>query len=115
VKAFEITFYGSSEEMMEAERRAQKEAARRTADWQKQIVKNDLFVSISPYGFPIFGEVLDDYRNESPEMQYYRFCDCYSIACPEGEKGDVHICTIDALITRNVFDAVRKKGWMPER
>jgi hypothetical protein len=110
----EIRFYKSFEEMMEAERSAQKAAAVRTADWQKRISNGHCFASISPYGFPIFGEVLDDYRSESPEIRYYRLCDCYSIACPEGEKGDVHISTIDALVTKNAFNAARKMGWLPE-
>jgi hypothetical protein len=109
-----IRFYKSFEEMIEAERSARKAAAVRTADWQRRIGKGHMFASISPYGFPIFGEVLDDYRNESPEMQYYRFCDCYSIACPEGERGDVHISTIDALVTKNAVNTFRKMGWLPE-
>ncbi len=96
---------------MEAEAKAQEETARRTKDWQKEIKKGDYFIRDSGYGFPIFGEVLDDCRSEDPAMQYYRLCDCYSVACPEGEKGDVHISTIGALISDDIFDFYRKKGW----
>ncbi len=106
----EFRSYDSFEEMMEAETKAQKEAAKRTKDWQKGIKKCDHFISDSGYGFPIFGEVLDDYRSEDPAMQYYRLCDCYSVACPEGEKGDVHISTISALISEDIFDFYRKKN-----
>ena len=111
VSTVKVTFYDSFDDMMEAERKAQEEAARRTQDWQKRIRKGDYFVSNSGYDFPIFGEVLDDYRDKDPAIQYYRFCDCYSIACPEGEKGDIHISTIQFLISQDVFEFYRKKGW----
>jgi len=56
----------------------------------------DCFMSDSGEGFLVFGEVLEGY----PEgrLQHYRFCRCYSVACPEGELGDVHVSTIRCIV-----------------
>jgi hypothetical protein len=34
--------------------------------------------------------------------------------CPEGELGDIHICTIHALISEKVFKLAEKQGWPSE-
>lgn len=47
-------------------------------------------------------------------MSNYRFCDCYSVACPYGEKGDVHVSTIGLKIDRAVFEKFKEKGWSLE-
>ena len=42
-------------------------------------------------------------------VQNYRFCYCFSVACPEGERGDVHTCVITEVISREAFEASKAK------
>ena len=107
-----VKFYDSWEEMIEDEDRARKEADRRTKDWQKKVKPGDYFVTDSGYGFPIFGKVLEKYKEK--ELDNYRFCDCYSSACPEGEKGGVHVSTILSVINEEIFEFYRKREWLPD-
>lgn len=102
-----MEFFESVEEMFEAERKAQEAANARTKDWQKQIKVGDCFRQSTPYGFDIYGEVLEGYTRE--DLQNYRFCYCFSVACPEGEKGDVHVSVISEVITREKFEEVKKE------
>ena len=104
-----IEFFDSFEDMMKAEERARNAADARTQDWQKEIKVGDYFVTDSGYGFPIFGVVLEGYKKH--HLKNYRFCECYSIGCPEGEKGDVHVSTMLAKITKEAFEVYHEKGW----
>jgi hypothetical protein len=122
----EITFYGSFEEMMEAEGRARESADARVRPEQAGIRPGQYFINFR-YGLdlPIFGEILDitklgvdqeeqEYINESyaqPHMKFYRPSKCYSVACPEGEIGDVHLSEIDAIIGPELFAFYRENGW----
>ncbi len=105
----DITFFDSLEDAFDAIERARKAADARTKDWQKQIKKGDYFICDSGYGFPIFGKVLREYKDE--RMSNYRFCECYSIACPYGERGDVHVSTILARLDRETFEKFKERGW----
>ena len=80
--------------------------------WQARAEPGDRFVSVSPEGLVIFGQVLEGYAEE--RLQHYRFCRCYSVVCPEGELGDVHVSTIGGFITAEQFDEAREKGWAPD-
>ncbi len=102
-----IEFFGSFEEMMEAERKAREAADRNVKPWQALIKKGDCFRQWTPYGFEIFGEVLEEYQEE--HLKNYRLCHCYSLACPEGERGDVHVSVVDALIDRGTFEQIKKR------
>jgi len=110
-----IQFFDSFEEMMAAEKEAREAADNRTHDWQKQLKPGDCFVSPTPYGFNIYGVVLQSYKQE--HLQNYRLCNCYSVACPNGERGDTHVSTIAALISRETFETIKKnlrEGLEPE-
>jgi len=77
-------------------------ADERVQEWQKAIKKGDYFWQETEYEFSIYGEVLEnDYEGE---LQHYRFCKCYSSACPEGEIGDVHLSVISGILTREEFE-----------
>jgi len=61
------------------------------------------------------GELRAEYEYEKaaraePHMKNYRFANCYSVMCPEGEPGDVHISVMQP-IAREVFDLAKKCGW----
>ena len=102
-----MEFFDSVEEMFEAERKAQEAANARVQDWQREIKAGDCFRQSTPYGFDIYGEVLEEYQAE--HLRNYRFCYCFSAACPEGERGDVHLSVIDELIDREAFEAMKRK------
>jgi hypothetical protein len=103
----QITMYDTWENMIEAMQRASREADARVKPWQREIKVGDCFVQQTEYGFPIFGEVLATYQER--HLKHYRFCFCFSEACPEGEKGDVHTSVITSLIDEAAFKAMHRK------
>jgi len=102
-----MEFFDSVEEMFEAEQKAREAADERVEDWQKEIKVGDCFRQSTEYGFDIYGEVLEEYSAE--HLKNYRFCYCFSEACPEGEKGDVHMSQITELISREEFERLKKE------
>ena len=97
-----ITFYDSTEEMLDDLTSAMEAADDNTKEWQKAIKKGDCFWHDTEYGFQIYGEVLKNAYREK-HLKNYRFCKCYSEACPEGETGDVHTSVVGGLLTRAEF------------
>lgn len=98
-----ITFYESTEEMLDALTDAMEAADSRVQEWQKAIKKGDCFWQGTDYGFNIYGKVLKNaYREE--HLRNYRFCKCFSEACPEGEMGDVHVSSISGILSREEFE-----------
>ena len=102
-----MEFFDSVEEILEAEKKAQAAANARVQEWQRQIKKGDYFRQSTPYGFDIFGEVLKEYNVE--HLVHYRLCYCFSVACPEGEKGDVHTSQVTEIISRKDYEAIKAK------
>ena len=102
-----VEFFDSIEEMLEAEKKAREAADARTQDWQKKIKPGDCFRQETPYGFDIYGEVLEEHDAE--HLKNYRFCYCFSAACPDGEKGDVHVSQVTEVISREDYEAVKAK------
>jgi len=103
VRKLRITFYGTVDEMFDALGQAMDEADSDVQEWQKAIMKCDCFKQWTEYGFYIYGKVL---RNapRAKRLQHYRFCFCFSEACPDGERGDVHISVVTKLIDQATFD-----------
>jgi hypothetical protein len=98
-----ITFYDSTEEMLDDLSKAMQAADEKVKSWQAQIKKDDCFWQETEYKFNIYGKVLKNAYREK-HLRNYRFCKCYSEACPEGELGDVHVCVIGGLLTREEFE-----------
>jgi len=98
-----ITFYDSTEEMLDALTEAMEAADSRVQEWQAKIKKGNCFWQETEYGFPIYGEVLEDAYKEK-HLKNYRFCKCYSSACPEGELGDIHISVVSGILSREEFE-----------
>jgi hypothetical protein len=90
------------EEMLDDLSRAMQAADDKVQEWQAKIKKRDCFWQETEYGFNIYGEVREDAYNEE-HLIYYRFCKCYSSACPEGEMGDIHLSVISGILTREEF------------
>lgn len=85
----------------------------RVQPWQAKIKPGDYFSRQSGYGFDIYGEVLPDPEPREEHLRHYRFCLCYSVACVDGEMGDVHVSAIDRLISQLDFEIAQKRRWEP--
>lgn len=104
-----VELFDSLDDMFEAEDKAREAADKKVTDSQKELKKGDYFIKDSGYGFPIFGQVLKEYKNK--RLAHYRLCECYSVAVPYGERGDVHVSTIGKKIDEKLFNKFREKGW----
>lgn len=62
-------------------------------------------------GFYVYGEILEPDEPYTGHMASYRFCRAYSVACPHGELGDIHISQIERRLDRREFEAMRARGW----
>ena len=72
-------------------------------EWQKAIKKGDCYMQETEYGFNIYGKVLkNSYRQKN--LRNYRFVKAYSVACPEGEIGDIHVSVISRIISKEEFE-----------
>jgi hypothetical protein len=108
--------YGSFEEIMEELGQAMKEADARVKPTQASIRPGQHFINFR-HGpeLPIFGKVLnvDDPIYNEPHMRYYRLTNAHSVACSEGEIGDIHVSDIDAIIDKELFKYYQDQNWSP--
>jgi len=116
----EIQSFDSYEEMFETIHQARKAADARVKPWQAAIKLGDHFVRVDALGgdlLTIYGEVIESPYPEDrevfaqPHMKHYRLTRCFSLACPEGEIGDVHVSTINKLMDKETFELARITGW----
>ena len=107
-----VEFFASMEEAMQRLEEARQAADARVRRWQAAAKPGDCFITIAEDALVVFGEVLETYGE--PRVQHYRFCRCHSVACPEGELGDVHVSTIACFISRAAFEEARRGGWSAE-
>lgn len=109
----EFQGFDSWEEVIAAIREASETADKRVQDWQAAIKPGDYFIKDTPYGFLIFGKVLDcdDEFYKTQEGKNYRFCECFSVACPFGEMGDVHVSAISCIIKKETFEHFKANNW----
>ena len=105
-----ITLLESIDKLSEVERKTRETTDARIQEWQKQIKVRDCFRQSTPYGFNIYGEVLEECR--ATHLENYRFCHCYSITYPIGKKLNVHISQMNELIDRKTFEVMKK--WLTE-
>ena len=105
-----VEFFDSLEEAQARLRQAMEAADARVKPWQAAVKVGDCFIADSgEEDLVVFGEVLEAYQEA--HLQHFRFCRCYSVACQEGEVGDVHVSTILCVISREVFELARLHGW----
>ena len=106
-----VESFDSLEAAQQRLREAMEAADARVRPWQAAVGVGDCFVTDcgGEEGFLIFGEVLKGYGEE--RLRHYRLCRCFSVACPEGEVGDMHVSTILCVIDRGVFELARLHGW----
>ena len=116
----EIQSFDSTKEMFETVRRAREAADAQVKPWQAAIKLGDHFVRVVMFGaerLTIYGEIIESPFLQDreiftqPHMKYYRFSRCFSVACPEGEIGDVHVSTVHQLIDKETFELARLSHW----
>jgi len=109
----EVEFFDSLEAAQARLRQAMDAADARVKPWQAAVKVGDCFIADGgEEDLVVFGEVLEGYQEV--HLRHYRFCRCFSVACPEGEVGDVHVSTILAVVSRAFFEAMRQAGWQME-
>jgi hypothetical protein len=108
----EVEFFDSHEAAARRLREAMEAADARVAPWQAALRPGECFLSIVEDGLVVFGEVLEGYSE--PHLRHYRFCRCFSVVCPEGELGDVHVSTVACRISRQFLEEMRRAGWAME-
>jgi len=119
----------SIDEFFMLENKAREEANKQVTVEQAEIKPGDFCIRHAQ-GFTIYCEILDpltsilqgrqleeldeeeraeceylqaSYQEEN--MRHYRFVRAYSIACPKGELGDIHISTVKNKISKEEFFA----------
>ena len=106
-----IEEFDDLEDLFEQMRRNQQAADSKVEDWQRQIKPRDYFRRYSPHGFYIYGEVLDEAESREPGLENYRLIRGYSLACHNGEMGDIHVSTVEKILTEEEFEEARRRGW----
>ncbi len=82
--------------------------------FQREIGAGQHYKQRSPYDFSIYGVVLPDEKPRTPELQNYRFVKAYSVACPTGELGDIHVSDIERILSKDEFLEAQNRGWADE-
>ena len=77
--------------------------------WQTQIKPGDYVVRRGP-GFWIYSEMLEDSERRPEGMARYRFTRSYSVACPDGELGDIHVSTTEPILSKEQFETAGDLG-----
>ena len=105
-----IYAFDDSEDLFTQMRRDQAEADSRVEAWQAAITTGDYVARPGP-DFMIYSEVLEDPEPRPYSLQHYRFTKSYSIGCPNGELGDIHVSTIERQLAEQEFHELREQGW----
>lgn len=100
-----VTGFNSFDEMTEYMAERQRKAKEAISPVQAAMQAGDHYLVDSGLGFFIFGEI-----RERPQANGFCFCMGYSVACPEGELGDVHLSSM-VPIEPDEFEAVEARGW----
>ncbi len=101
----------SVEGILNAIERRRKLADASVTPYQAASKPGDYYSYMTPYGFSIYGEILTEPEPRPPALQHYRFVRAYSVACPEGELGDMHVSTIDRILTSAEFLLAKSRMW----
>lgn len=125
-----ITLFNTLDEMERAIREGHEAAEAMVGPEAEQFVPGTFYARIAPeHGAIIYGEILDPVEEErkagsdeeeveyqrqlraEPHMKNYRFTRSYSILCPDGELGDVHVVRMNFFLTGEEFNRAREQRW----
>lgn len=103
----EFIKYDNLDDMLKALEGARLGADAVTEEWQEDFSVGDCFVQHTDMGFDVIAEIKE--TNPEGRLKNYYFCDAYSVACPNGELGDIHASVISARLPRSVFEAYKEE------
>jgi len=120
-----VEFFDSDEEMQAALAANREAASAQVRPWQRAVKPGDFYVHYNAeYELFVFGEILDpvalcepdevEYLTKTyaqPHMADFRFARAHSPMCEEGELGDIHVLTIGAVISKDLFEQYRALDW----
>lgn len=118
-----VVYFNSLEEYDTALKAAKKKLDDRVEDWQRCTKPGDCHYQVHDGDFVIYGEIpqptpltaeedeQDRKYYESREGRNKRLMRCYSVLCPEGEFGLVHVSHISGILTREEFELARRLNW----
>ena len=108
----QIISFDTFDELIESLDNDREIADSHVKEWQRKLKDGDCFFrrcdGITIYGYVYKLDILEDANLCKQEhMRNFRFCKCYSKACPDGELGSVHICTIEGIISKKLFETCK--------
>ncbi len=107
-----IHSFDNLDDMFEQMRKDQEAADSGVQRWQATIKPGD-YVARSGPGFLIYSEILADPEPREAGLENYRFTRSYSVFCPTGELGDIHVSTVERVLSEKQFQQVKERSWMP--
>ena len=106
-----VESFENLDEMFEAMRERMDEADTKVESWQALIRPGEYFRRLNKLGFTIYGEILQEEEPREEHLRHYRLCRASSVACPYGEMGDIHVSTIDSIISKEEYEEAKSRGW----
>lgn len=125
-----IKTYASDEELFEDIRKNREAADAAVGPEHKQYKIGTFYARFMPeLEIIVYGEILDPIQEEidagadeeevafsrehwaQPYMKNYRATKSYSVACSNGEHGDVHVASMNVPLTKEEFERARGLGW----
>lgn len=126
----DVQFFDSMEDMQDAIALGREQADARSTEQQKACKIGDHYYRYEPdWDLHVYAEILDPVESDrqaggdeeelerlkrlyaSPHMQGFRFARCFSVICPDGELGDIHVSTITEFISNDEFKYAKKCEW----
>ncbi len=105
-----IHSFDDLDDLFEQLRKDQRIADEQVQPWQAAVTAGDYVARPGP-GFLVYSEILEDPESREKRLEHYRFTRSYSVACPQGELGDIHVSTIEHVLSKERFERAREKGW----
>lgn len=107
-----IEGFDDLDEMFLRMRKDQERADAQVRPWQVNLEAGDYCRRIGP-GFLIYHQILPDPEERPAGLENYRFTRGYSVACPDGELGDIHVSTVERRLSQEQFETARARRWDP--
>lgn len=107
-----ITSYDSLEAMVADMQENERRANDTVLPWQTRLKEGDKFVVFEPdWDLWAFCEVRADSGRVTDHSRGYRFCDNYSVMCPEGDMADCHVLKALVVLDDEKWQAAKAHGW----
>lgn len=127
-----VKTYDNVEELLADIQKARQAADDAVGPESVQFKEGGFYARFHPSGLIIYGEILDPIQEEidagadeeevefqrqlraRPHMKNYLYTKSYSVACSDGEYGDVHVSAMDVPLTKEEFELAKELQWPNE-